>query len=201
MKKTSVLMCRLLLSVVGIFAIAFLMGCSALSSIVGGAETGVFLDGPVGGIAYKTPSQAGITKADGVFLYKEGETVTFSIGALALGSAVGKKVITPLDIVPGAKDAADQRVVNICVVLQTLDVDGNPDNGIMITEKASSFVTQYGKEINFNKHVRAFSFDAGFRSVMAELNNIDTFGETPRAVRPPGLAQKHLEATLAKLKK
>lgn len=36
---------------------------------------------------------------------------------------------------------------------------------------------------------------------MAELNNVDAFGETPRAVVPGKIAQKHLEATLAGLKK
>ena len=100
-----------------------------------------------------------MTKADGVFEYQTGEKVTFSIGGLVLGSAAGKEIVTPLDLVPDAKNASDQRVVNICVVLQTLDQDGNPDNGILISEQAASFVSQYGKGINFNQPVKAFSFD------------------------------------------
>ncbi|MBP9010129.1 MAG: hypothetical protein WAP08_06370 [Smithellaceae bacterium] len=62
-------------------------------------------------------------------------------------------------------------------------------------------MAQFGRGIIFDKPVRAFSFDSGFRTVMAELNNVDAFGETPRAVRPPVPAQKHSEATLAGLKK
>ncbi|GAB6271777.1 MAG TPA: hypothetical protein DDZ34_08270 [Syntrophaceae bacterium] len=62
-------------------------------------------------------------------------------------------------------------------------------------------MTQYGSTINFNKPIRVFSFDSGFRNVMAELNNIDAFGEIPRAVLPGKIAQKNLEATLAELKK
>ena len=106
-------------------------------------------------------------------------------------------MVTPLDIVPDAKDTSDQRVVNICVVLQTLDQDGNAGNGILINQQAASFVSMYGREINFNKPVHVFSFDPGFRNVMAELNNIDAFGTSPRAVNPPALARRHLEASLA----
>lgn len=204
MKISNVLMRRFVMSVSGIFLVALMMGCSSVGTSVTSTPvplTGVFMDSLVGGINYSTPTSKGVTKADGVFQYKAGESVTFSIGELVLGSSAGKPVVTPLDLVPDAKGASDQRVVNICVLLQTLDQDGDAANGILISEKAASFVTKYGKEINFNKPVRAFSFDAGFRSVMAELNNIDLFGETPRAVKPPVVAQKHLEATLAGLNK
>ncbi|MDP2854338.1 MAG: hypothetical protein Q8O28_08845 [Smithellaceae bacterium] len=204
MKKSSVVMGRLVLSVSGIFLVALMIGCSSMGSSVSStpvALKGVFMDGPVGGISYATPTLKGVTGADGMFKYNPGETVAFSVGSLALGSASGKPVVTPLDLFPDAKDASDQRVVNICVLLQTLDQDGNAENGILIAEKSASFVSQYGKDINFNKPVRAFSFDAGLRSVMAELNNVDAFGAIPRAVKPPVVAQKHLEATLADLKK
>jgi len=203
MKKSNVLMRRFVLSVSGIFLVA-LMGCSSVSPSVSSTPvplTGVFMDSAVGGINYSTPTLKGVTKADGVFQYKAGEKVTFSVGELVLGSAVGKPVITPMDIVPEVKGVADPRVVNISVLLQTLDEDGDPANGILISEKAASFVTQFGKGIVFDKPVRAFSFDAGLRGVMAELNNIDYFGATPRAVKPPVVAQKHLEATLEGLKK
>ena len=201
MKKTSHRMWYLLFSVSAVLLLA-LAGCSGVDC---GVKTvpalkGIFLDGPVGGLNYATATLKGITASDGVFEYKAGETVTFSIGGVTLGSTAGKPVVTPLDIVPDAKDAKDQRVVNICVLLQTLDQDGKAENGILITEKVSAAVSQYGKGINFNKPVRAFSFDAGLRSVMAELNNVDAFGEMPRAVTPPVVAQKHLEASLAKLK-
>lgn len=204
MKKSNVLMGRLVLSVSGVVLVALMIGCSSLSSFVSSkpaALKGVFLDSPVGGLGYATPTLKGVTGADGVFEYQPGEAVTFSVGSLALGSAAGKPVVTPLDLFPDAKDAADQRVVNVCVLLQTLDQDGDAGNGILITKKSASFVSKYWKDISFNKPVRAFSFDPGFRSVMAELNDIDAFGAIPRAVKPPVVAQKHLEATLADLKK
>ncbi len=200
MKKSKMWVRYLFLSVSAVILLA-LAGCGGLDSGVKSvpALKGVFMDGPVGGLNYATPTLKGVTQADGVFEYQTGETVTFSIGSVVLGSTVGKPVVTPLDLFADAKGAADQRVVNVCVVLQTLDQDGNAENGILITEKVATMVSQYGKDINFNKPVRAFSFDGGFRAVMAELNNVDSFGDMPRAVKPPVVAQKHLEDSLAKL--
>ena len=160
---------------------------------------GAFMDSPVGGLHYASPTIKGVTTADGVFEYRPGETVTFSIGGLILGATPGKPIVTPLDLVPGAADASDHRVVNISVVLQTLDDDGNPENGIQISEEAVSAISKYSKSIDLNKPARMFSFDGGFRSAMAELNYMDAFGDLPRAVRPPVVAQKHLEATLKKI--
>ena len=193
MKKSNRCMHYLFLLV----SIAFLLALAGCGTTV---LKGVFMDGPVAGLNYATPTVKGVTNADGIFGYKEGETVDFFIGDLLLGKTIGKPIVTPLDIVKDAKGAGDQRVANICVLLQTLDQDGNAGNGIVITEKVSSVVSQYGKEINFDKDVRAFSFDSGFRTVMSELNNVDAFGDVPRAVMPAKNAQKHFEDSLAKLK-
>ncbi len=204
MRKSTISGYRLVCLTSACFLFALLIGCGALDSVMkdsSGALKGVFMDSPVGGLSYATPTQKGVTGADGVFKYQAGETVTFSVGAVKLGSAPGKPVVTPLDLFADAKDASDQRVTNVAVFLQTLDQDGNAQNGILIDEKTASYVTKYGAETNFNKPVRAFSFDGGFRSIMAELNNADAFGSTPRAIKPPFVAQKHLEASLAELKK
>lgn len=180
-------------------AVFLLTGCAALDTKPA-ALTGVFIDAPVSGITFKTPTQGGITNAAGEFKYLAGETVAFSIGELALGSAVGKPILSPLDIIADAKDTSDQRVINICVLLQTLDQDGNPANGISISQKVVSFVNNHGKKIEFNKHPRAFSFDVGLRSLLTALNDVDAFGELPRAVMSPTVAKKNFEAELAKLK-
>jgi para-nitrobenzyl esterase len=49
-----------------------------------------FYDSPVAGLEYKTQTASGITNEKGKFKYYPGETVTFSIGGLVLGSARGK---------------------------------------------------------------------------------------------------------------
>jgi hypothetical protein len=52
--------------------------------------------------------------------------VTFSIGGITLGSAVGQPQLTPIDLVPGAIDATDQQVTNILRFVQSLDADSDP---------------------------------------------------------------------------
>jgi para-nitrobenzyl esterase len=200
-KKTSFLNRNFVWPIFG--TILLVAACSGLRSSVSNAPAplaGVFIDGPVTGIAYQTLTLKGTTDKAGTFKYRDGEKVTFSVGGVVLGSAVGKPILTPLDIVDGAKDTADQRVVNISVLLQTLDQDGNPENGIIISSKTASLVKKYGAEINFNQPVRAFSFDAGFRNLMNELNDSEVFGETPRAVRSPSAAKKHLDGVISALK-
>ena len=67
-------------------------------------ETGIFLDSPVSGLNYSSFNGVkvtfkGLTGPAGEFKYKTGDTVTFSIGTLTLGSATGAPVLTPMDMV------------------------------------------------------------------------------------------------------
>ena len=110
-------------------------------------QTGVLIDSPVSGIAYETDSRSGVTNAAGEFEYLAGETVAFSLGTLPLGEATGEARVTLFDLagvesVPGTlnelyesvtEEAADRplhKAINIAALLQTLDADGNPENGI-----------------------------------------------------------------------
>ena len=100
----------------------------------GGIVTGTFTDSPVDGLSYQTDSLSGITDQSGQFNYVEGETVTFSIGNITLGQAVGETILTPLSLVPEAADITETEVSNIIRSLQTIDADSDPTNGIEITE-------------------------------------------------------------------
>ena len=82
---------------------------------------GVFIDAPVEGLRYASGALTGTTGPRGEFRYEEGNTVQFSIGAIALGAATpGKPVITPLDLVEnGTLD--NPAVINIARLLQSLD--------------------------------------------------------------------------------
>ena len=50
----------------------------------GGSSTGNFMG--VQGLSYNSPSKSGVTDANGNFEYVAGETMTFSIGGITLGS-------------------------------------------------------------------------------------------------------------------
>ncbi len=100
------------------------------SSPSGQEMTGQFIDSPVGGLEY-TRSDKGdqvfLTNDNGEFVYSENGTVSFRIGQLTLGSAEGASVLSPRDI------STEAGATNIARVLQTLDDDGNPSNGITIS--------------------------------------------------------------------
>src|SRR5262245_58756074 len=55
---------------------------------------GRFEAGTVTGLRYTTPSGTGLTGTDGTFRYRAGETVTFSIGGITLGSAPGANTVS-----------------------------------------------------------------------------------------------------------
>ncbi len=101
------------------------------------ASVGVFVDSPVVNIGYETETQSGVTNDRGEYRYLPGETVVFSIGDLQLPPVLADGVVTPLDLA-GTTDTGDQVVVNIIRLLQTLDQDGDPENGITITEAAKT---------------------------------------------------------------
>jgi len=120
-----------------VLGIAAFVGCSFSSNPL----TGTFLDSPVSGLNYATLSRLGLTDANGQFAYYAHETVSFSIGALSLGSGRGAEQMTPLSITAKAASAADQAVNNKLILLQTLDADGDLNNGIQITEAIRTIVS------------------------------------------------------------
>jgi hypothetical protein len=97
--------------------------------------TGQFIDSEVGGLSYKTKTQSGKTDSSGKFKYKAGEVVTFSIGGLLIGAHPGQETVTPVEVA-NAFNSDDPRAQNIARLLQSLDSDNNPDNGIDLIEEA-----------------------------------------------------------------
>jgi cyanophycinase len=120
-----------------------LLSIGTLSALAGcGGDTqpllsGQFIDSPVENIRYATSSGlSGTTDANGTFQYAEGDTIKFSLGKIELGEGRASPTVTPIDLVPGATDLAHPDVVKILQVLQTLDDDGTPGNGIRISAAA-----------------------------------------------------------------
>ncbi|WP_153915592.1 hypothetical protein [Shewanella sp. TC10] len=99
------------------------------------ALQGIFIDSAVIGIGYRTETQTGVTDEQGNYDYLEGETVTFFIGDLEFPATPASGVVTPFNIA-ASENVDDDQVVNIARLLQTLDQDGDAENGITITETA-----------------------------------------------------------------
>lgn len=107
------------------------------------------------GVHYATPTRSGATDASGTFRYLAGETVSFSIGGIELGSAPGATEITPFTLAgltppttePALRRQLDRtrrmatplaRAMNIQMLLIALDGDHNPANGLDVSAQAAS---------------------------------------------------------------
>lgn len=146
-------------------------------------QTGRFVDSAVAGLAYSTLTQSGVTDTDGMFSYRAGETVTFSIGDVDLPATPGADIITPLSVF-STDDITDTRVMNLSRLLQTLDVDGNPVNGITLSDSAAASAT--GLSIDF----AADDFESQV------VNLVANSGSTNTALVNSIEALDHLQETL-----
>lgn len=142
---------HLVKSVLAVSAISLLVGCANTTTTtttdktadttgvtvmpsfftgVGGLMRGTFLDNFVVGLDYTCSLSGynGQTSASGRFDYETGDTVTFSIGSYPLGSALADEFTTPYNLFPANRTCA----INVAQLLQTLDIDDNPENGIIL---------------------------------------------------------------------
>lgn len=101
-----------------------------------GTSTGVLSDSPVGGVQYTTSGgYSGATDANGRYHYNPGETVTFKIGAITLGTVTATGTVTPLELAAAAASGNKENIAtNLLVLLQSLDADGDASNGITIND-------------------------------------------------------------------
>lgn len=106
----------------------------------GAPARGYFLDSAVSGLGFATASRSGLTDADGAFSYEYGEPVRFFIGSpereathsWSLGSATAAPRMTPLDL--HGTDEIDTSIINTIRLLQSLDANLDPEDGIQIAE-------------------------------------------------------------------
>ena len=127
------------------FAALFTVSCGGSDS-TGPILTGNLVDSPVAGVGYATPTVTGVTTLDGEFSYRDGEAIVFSVGKLALPVVQASDMITPLDIAD-SDDVSDAAVINVARLLQSLDEDADPSNGIFISESTKS---AFDETLNFD---------------------------------------------------
>jgi len=100
-------------------------GTSSATSIP--SEVGKFLDSAVGGADYITSSgYKGTTNSKGEYKYNDGDTVEFFVGSVSLGKVKANNLVTIFDLKDSEK---------VALLLQTLDEDMLPDNGIQISDE------------------------------------------------------------------
>ena len=133
-----------------------------------GTSTGILTDGPVGGVQYTTSGgYSGVTGADGSYAYNPGETVTFKIGAITLGTVTATGTVTPLDLAAAAAAGDKENVsTNLLVLLQSLDADGDASNGITINDNTKTAAANASIDLTLPPATFASSANSALTTVM-----------------------------------
>jgi len=130
----------------------FLLGCGGGGDdapVAGASSSTAFLsDSRLEGVTYTCGSETGLTTAEGAFTYTSGacSAVEFSIGGVSLGSIDVADInpdgiIYPADLLGlDRNNTSDTELVNLLQVLQSLDSDGNPNNGILIDSNTTTLL-------------------------------------------------------------
>ena len=155
----------------------------------------------VEGLAYSgAGGSSGTTGEHGEFSYAAGDRVTFAIGELVLGAVdmgAGGDLqrVTPAHLVPevvGDVDGiTDQRVTNIARLVESLDADGDPENGVTISPAASAAASSHSG-IDFDQSPAAFEADPAVVALAGELGV---------SLRAPTAARNVLRRTLRGIRK
>lgn len=155
--------------------------------------SGTFAGGPVSGLDYSgSVTGASKTDSEGQYRYVAGEMLSFSIGDLALGSAQAAGALSPLTISAAAASASEARVSNKLVLLQTIDADGDLNNGIQITDGVRAVVSANAGAINFDQTTTAFR--TSLTPLLTAFNSANVLSDLdprPRTAVPAVAALAH----------
>jgi hypothetical protein len=137
------------LGAISLVASAILVGCGSSSSSDDSSVEyldGYFIDAAVANCEYETTSgKHGRTDKDGKFQYKKGDKVKFSLGGLSLGEA---KPAEDGLVTPKSLTVDEESKVRLLRVLQSLDSDNNPSNGITISDEVITSLEKWAQERN-----------------------------------------------------
>lgn len=149
--------------------------------------TGYFKDSNVAGMAYTSGGQSGVTDQYGRFTYEIGQPVTFSVGSVIVGTTRGDEVVTPLDLISNGTTNSPE-VQNIVRFLMTLDSDGDPDNGITISDEVQT-ASEAWTQVDFSTN----DLNTALTAIVASCNSADGGNHN---VPDTSTAKNHIESTL-----
>ncbi len=164
----------------------------------GGLRVGV-VAGPIAGLAYATPTMAGITDDRGAFAYRPGEAVSFSIGTLVLGATAGAPRVDLAQLVPRVAGRIDRLhdplATNLARFVQTLDQDGDVETGVVIAPAVHDVVD---RDVNFMQPAAGFAADPAVVDLLARLDATPGVftARIPRALRSAAAARNELRRNI-----
>jgi len=101
--------------------------------------TGYYVDAAVKGVTYECGNQDGVTDSNGTFTFEEGKSCIFTLGNIVL------RELNPNELEDKMVVIEDN--INNARLLQTLDNDGDADNGIEITKSVLDAISSSGTSI------------------------------------------------------
>ncbi len=149
---------------------------------------GVFKDANVQGLSYTSGGESGITDGNGSFDCETSTSVAFSIGAIQLGSTDCATLVMPQHLA-GSGSLTDAEALNLTRFLLMLDMDGDPVNGIRISEAVQE-VAETWPQPDFTTG----DLDAELAGIISDSFSVDqTMHDLPDAAE----ALMHVQATAA----
>jgi len=101
--------------------------------------TGQYIDAAVNGVTYNCGNQDGVTENNGTFTFEQGKSCIFTLGNIVLRELKPDQLEDKIIVV--------EDNINNARLLQTLDNDGNADNGIDITKNVLNAISSSGASI------------------------------------------------------
>lgn len=133
-------------------------------------QTAYFIDSTISGLRYNSGSQQGVTGTDGKFNYQAGETVTFKLGDITLGTAkptFDQLLLKSLNNGTTEQGNLSNSSINRAVLLQTLDQDADSSNGIQLD---STMLAQFKNTDTLDFNIAPDQFAQQLGSLLAKLN-------------------------------
>lgn len=146
--------------------------------------TATFIDSAVVGLNYTCGSYTALTDEQGQFLFNDGDTCAFKLGSIPLGETQVKKgqtMVTPYTI---AEKGDKDRAIRIAALLQTMDADNDPANGITLKPDV---IAKLGNTLRFDS-------DDAFNT---SLNEALKQAQIDKKVVDTTAAAAHMNASLA----
>ena len=137
------------------------------------------------GILYQTPSQSGTTDDQGSYAFLSGETVSFYVGDILVGSAPAESSLTLADLAPGDSQTAE----NITRFLLTLDYDLSPANGILITSEIHAAATGLSVDFQQGRHAFTIAAEALIGTPLASDDHLIVFEHSTNQLLPQAYQQ------------
>ena len=184
--KGYTMMIRKKIVVTSVLATFALIGCGSGSS--DSSTTGHLVDSAIANVDYDCIADNQYNKStaqDGAFTCKNMSSVRFRLGELVLGEIHGlheDKYVYPQDLVGVDRTSGleNERVIAMAQLVQALDTDGNPENGITIAKEQARLLVETRTEFQENQ------LDIYLESASVNPENVPTKAE----------AQIHLNQTM-----